>query len=53
MTVNPGYAGQKFLNNQVTVIRPEKYDEYDDIEDKVLFNEYNTKKMSCCICVHV
>ena len=40
----PTEAAKEFLNNQVTVIRPEKYDEYDDIEDKVLFNEYNTKK---------
>ena len=40
----PTEKAKEFLNNQVTVIRPEKYDEYDDIEDKVLFNEYNTKK---------
>ena len=40
----PTEAAKEFLNNQVTVIRPEKYDEYDDIEDKVLFNEFNTKK---------
>ena len=39
----PTEKAKEFLNNQVTVIRPEKYDEYDDIEDKVLFNEYNSK----------
>ena len=40
----PTEKAKQFLNNQVTVIRPEKYDDYEDIEDKVLFNEYNTKK---------
>ena len=40
----PTEKAKEFLNNQVIVLRPEKYDEYDDIEDKVLFNEFNTKK---------
>ena len=40
----PTEKAKQFLNNQVTVIRPEKYDDYEDIEDKVLFNDYNTKK---------
>ena len=40
----PTEKAKEFLNNQVIVLRPEKYDEYDDIEDKVLFNQFNTKK---------
>ena len=40
----PSEKAKEFLNEQITVLRPEKFDEYDDIEDKVLFNEYNSKK---------
>ena len=40
----PSEKAKQFLNNQVTVIRPEKYNDYEAIEDKVFFNEYKSKK---------